>query len=199
MTRYIAWGIVAILLVLVWLTNPSPEPEPPEHIKAILKLAKEVETNPKPEIKKAIDTTWKYQTSEDEMTSKKIHLASVFSLNTVNFDFPYSGEQRAKLILRNHPRHGVDLILTIEKGQFNCGLSGCDVLIRFNDNQPITVKASESESNKSTMLFLDAYNLLVENLPTTKTVKISANFYHEGNNVFEFDVSNFKESEFIKK
>jgi hypothetical protein len=49
------------------------------------------------------------------------------------------------------------------------------------------------------MLFLDAYNLLVENLPTTKTVKISANFYHEGNNIFEFDASNFKESEFIKK
>ena len=194
------WIILALVvaLLLFSFTNKKHQPEPHDPIKAILKLAEEVEKNPAPEIKEVVDTTWKYRTNTDEMTSQNIYLASVVSFNTVNFDFPYNGDQRARLTLRDHPRHGTDAILKIEKGQFICSLSECDVLVRFDNDQPITVKASEPESNDSTMLFLDAYDLFIANLTKAKTVKISATFYHEGSHVFEFDVSNFKKSAFIK-
>ena len=49
---------------------------------------------------------WNYHQHNDEMGKGTIYQARVLSINTVNFDFPYSGAQHGALTLRTHPRHG---------------------------------------------------------------------------------------------
>ncbi|MEZ0246057.1 MAG: zinc-ribbon domain-containing protein, partial [Methylophilaceae bacterium] len=49
---------------------------------------------------KSLGSQWLYNLSDDAMGKGAIHQAEVSSSNTVNFDFPYSGAQRATLTLR---------------------------------------------------------------------------------------------------
>lgn len=89
------------------ITSDQPTPSDPAESHA-----------PDPEL------TWQYDESSDEMGRGKIRTAVVSSLNEVDFDFPYQGAQRAKLLLRRHPKYGRDVILQVEKGQFLTGIDG---------------------------------------------------------------------------
>ncbi|MFZ1989931.1 MAG: hypothetical protein WAW96_09185 [Alphaproteobacteria bacterium] len=69
------------------------------------------------------------------MTSAVTRFASNVSTNTVNFGFPYGGPQHATLTLRSHPRYGKSILLSVEKGQFICGIESCSVSVRFDDGK----------------------------------------------------------------
>jgi len=135
---------------------------------------------------------WHYLDSEDSMTGKPGRTAGVISTNTVAFNFPYAGEQHATLFLRAHPRHGKDVMLTIEKGQFLCSISGCSVFVRFDDKPPRRFSASEPADHKTTMLFIGNYNSFVAELKKAKTLRIEALFFSQGSRVFVFDVAGLK-------
>ncbi len=82
---------------------------------------------------------WNYVAREDKMTGGTTYTASVSSSNTVNFGFPYGGEQNAHLTLRSDPKYGEDIIFSIEKGQILCrSYEDCSVLIRFDNEKPRT-------------------------------------------------------------
>jgi hypothetical protein len=133
------------------------------------------------------------------MTSKKIYFATIISSNKAEFDFPYQGGQRAELKLRSHPRLGKEILFTIEKGQFSCGIENCSVLVRFDNDEPINISAGGASSGNPRVLFLDSYDLLVKKLSKSKALKISAEFYQEGNRIFEFNINGFSESRFLEK
>lgn len=118
--------------------------------------------------------------------------ASISSVNLVDFDFPYAGAQRARLLLRIHPKYGKDVILSIERGQFLCGIDGCNITVRFDDGKPANYSVTEPADHKTTMLFIDEYSRFVSRLKRAKKLQIEARFYQQGNHVFEFDVSGLK-------
>lgn len=138
---------------------------------------------------KPIGQTWQYNSFMDQMTSKLIHLASIESNNTVNFDFPYQGEQHATLRLRRHPRFGSDVMLVIERGQFNTRYDGTPVLVRFDDGTAVRFTAAEADDHDRKILFIQGFKRFVEKINKASVVRIEAPFYNEGNRVFEFDVS----------
>lgn len=161
----------------------------PEAAKKYEKLGSELEA--------IQNSKWNYSSGEDEMSSDKIYSAVVQSNNFANFDFPYEGNQYARLSLRIHPRYGKDVIFRIDEGQIQCNsYSGCSVLVRFDDKKAVRYSAAESSDNNPKIIFIRDYNKFVENMRNSKTVKISAEIYHEGNPVFEFDVSGFDTSEY---
>jgi hypothetical protein len=140
---------------------------------------------------------WTYNQSEDPMAKGTTYTAAVQSTNTVNFDFPYSGEQRATLTLRTHPRHGKDVILRLERGQFLCNsYDGCNVLVRFDDGQSKTFSAAGPSDNSTETLFIRNYSQFVAGMLKAERVRISAEVYHEGSPVFEFDVQDFDVSRY---
>src|SRR2546428_9086484 len=69
---------------------------------------------------------WAYATNTDQISGQVVLLAKVESTNAVQFGFPYQGEQRATLMLREHPRFGFDIMLYIQKGQFLCRREHCE-------------------------------------------------------------------------
>jgi len=139
---------------------------------------------------------WDYTHFADDMSSKLVYNASIKSINTVNFAFPYQGEQRAYLTLRTHPRYGKNVILNIEKGQFLCKFNGCKVLIRFDDGQAVSYSVSEPSDHNSTSIFINNYAGFVSKMLAAKKVRIQAEFYREGSPTFEFNVDGFNAKQY---
>lgn len=126
------------------------------------------------------------------MSEGKTYGASVRSTNTVNFDFPYSGPQRGTLTLRTHPRHGEDVIFSIERGQILCrSYEDCTILVRFDDGKAQSFSAVGAADNSTETIFIRNYSRFLAGMQKASTVRIAVEVYQEGAPVFEFDVSGF--------
>ena len=94
---------------------------------------------------------WGYSTSEDKMRGGSEKTASIESKNDLNFGFPYNGGSTGKIEIRQGPRFGFDVMLSVTKGQFMChSFTGGHISVKF-DNRPIEkfgcTNASDGTSN----------------------------------------------------
>ena len=135
---------------------------------------------------------WTYSRQIDEMSKGTIKSASVDSINTVDFAFPYNGVQRASLELRNHPRYGKDVILSLEHAQFLCRVDECTVSVRFDGGRPQSYNAAEPSDHSTNTLFIRNYDRFHAGAYKAKKVFIEAQFYQQGPHVFEFSVDGLK-------
>ena len=135
---------------------------------------------------------WNYNSYEDDMSGKQVATASVSSSNSFEFDFPYQGEQKARLTLRRHPRWGNDVIFAIEKGQLLCHTYNCAIRVPFDDAPAQTFTGTEPEDNSSEVVFIPAYGTFARKLPQARRVRIEAAVYQQGTLVADFDVDGFK-------
>jgi len=143
---------------------------------------------------------WNYDVSEDKMDGGTTYFANVYSTNAVNFDFPYSGLQNAKLTLRTGYRQGKDVIFSIRKGQILCpSYQDCTVLVRFDDEKPVNYSAAAPADNSSDTIFLRNYEKFLGKLQKAKRVRIAVDIFQEGAPVFEFDVSGFDRQQYQPK
>lgn len=141
---------------------------------------------------------WYYLPSIDDMTGKTTYTAAIKSVNEVSFSFPYNGAQRGTLTLREHPRHGKDVIFNIDKGQIICGrVSECTVEMKFDDGAIKQYSASFPTDNSSNILFIEGYQELLTKLKQSKTVRLNVTVYQEGQHTFTFDVSGFSDEKYI--
>ena len=136
--------------------------------------------------------SWQYEVADDKMGRGKVNKAWLNSNNFFEFDFPYRGKQRSTLFLRKHPEYGNDVILVIERGQFRCGVSGCEVLVRFGDKKPVKYEAAEPRDGSSETLFIRNYSAFLANLRKVDSIKIEAEFFQQGNRVMEFNTKNLQ-------
>lgn len=141
-------------------------------------------------------TPWKYMADQDSMGKGTIRFARNESSNTLDFKFPYAGEQHATLSLRKHPRQGNDVLLTIERGQFVCLIDRCNVLVRFDDGDSIRFNAVGPSDHSTTALFLTPFDKFYTRMLKAKRVRIEADFYQEGSNTMDFDVGGFDTASF---
>ena len=143
---------------------------------------------------------WDYDEREDRMTGGATRFAIVLSSNLVNFSFPYTGPQHGSLALRNHPRHGRDVIFRIERGQLLChSFEDCEVWVRFDDAKPERFAAVGGSDHSTEALAIRGYDRFVNKLRKSKMVRLSVKVYQEGTPVFEFDVSGFDIAKFTGK
>ena len=198
----IVLGILAVVLVAMF-SDPTPNHSERSPSRSTQSFTEPPTSKPTPAPKpvpKQPGDQWSYSSSVDAMSNKPVRYASVRSTNTVNFDFPYSGIQRATLTLRTHPRHGKDAILQIQKGQILCpSYDGCSVLVRFDDGKSRNYKAAGAADNSSETIFINDYHGFVGKMLKSKIARVSIEIYQEGNPVFEFDVSDFSVPKYLPK
>ena len=140
---------------------------------------------------------WSYAQEEDSMSAGKIYFARTSSINSVNFNFPYEGEQHALLTLRTDPKYGKDIIFEIEKGQILCSsYDGCKIPVRFDSKKTLYFQAVPSVDHNSTIIFIKNYSLFVQNLLHSKRLRITPTIFQEGIPVFEFKIDGFKQSKY---
>jgi hypothetical protein len=146
---------------------------------------------------KELGSQWEYYQKADPMGRGTLYTAWVESANTVEFKFPYSGEQHGTLMLRTHPRLGKDVIFYIKKGQILCdSYEGCTVLVRFDDESPSKYHADSSNDHSTTTIFIKNYEKFIKKLQNAKRIRIEAGIYQQGSPVFEFDVTGFDQSQY---
>ena len=138
-----------------------------------------------------VGAQWTYSTFEDSMSGKQGASAYVESSNAFELDFPYEGRQRATLAVRQHPRYGRDVIFSLREGQILCGISECEVRVRFDEGPARTLSANEPADHSNDTLFLPA-SVFSKELGKAKLVRIEVNLYRQGVLLTEFDVSGFK-------
>ena len=140
---------------------------------------------------------WSYSQDEDPMGKGTTQFALVTSSNVVTFDSPYGGPQHGTLTLRTHPRHGKDVFLRIERGQFLCrSYEDCNVLVRFDDQKAATYSGVGAADSSTETIFIHNYPRFVASMLRARRVRISAEIYQEGSPVFEFDVTDFDEAKY---
>jgi len=132
---------------------------------------------------------WEYQTSKDEMTGKEARYAIVESANQLSLKFPYAGQQHAQLSVRQHPKHGTDVILSIKKGQMLCSSYACDVAVKFDDKPPVNFGGTGPADHSSTMIFLRNASKFIAEARKAKKILVQANFFQNGAPVLEFDTA----------
>jgi hypothetical protein len=136
-----------------------------------------------------------YSQDEDPMAKGRVLQALVNSSNSVEFDFPYSGPQNGSLRLRKDPRHGLNVMFEIERGQILCpSYDECTVLVRFDDHQAKRFSGLGPSDNSSEVVFIQNERGFLKEMKNSKRVRISANIYKQGAPVFDFDVSGFDSS-----
>lgn len=137
----------------------------------------------------SLESFWKYSEKQDAMTSKTIKYAEVYSSNLVEFGFPYQGGTTGRILIRR--KDGIDEILfSIDKGQFNS--SPDKIRLRFDENPPIVNTISRTSDGSSNVLFIDNSSNFIQNMKNAQKLKIEAEFFREGNKVFEFNVKDLK-------
>lgn len=135
---------------------------------------------------------WSYRSTEDPMSGSTARFASIESENEVSFDFPYEGAQRGTLTIRDHPSHGRDVLLSIRTGQFLCpSYDDCQIRIRFDEAAARTWNAVGPSDNSTTVIFIRNADRFLAQLRSAQVLRIQAEFYQEGQPIFEFHVGGF--------
>ncbi len=127
---------------------------------------------------------WIYNKRDDAMGGS-VSTATVESTNSFKFDFPYRGTQHATLTIRKEK--GMDVLLSIEQGQFMCTL-GCSFMVRFDDEKSVRWRATGASDHSTTTVFLRRESKFVKALSKTNVLRIEAQFYQAGSRVLEFPV-----------
>jgi hypothetical protein len=191
-TSPVAIGCLAVIGIIVLIAVfSSGSGDKPTGSSSSSPSAASVPATPIPEMKPEPGSQWSYSSDEDKMGRKR-SFAHVTSTNTLSFDFPYNGSQHGTLTIRKSARYGTEAIVSIERGQFLCGLDECLVNVRFDDGPIHQYSASGPADHGTTTLFLSNGPGFVAQLRKAKTARVEATFYQEGTNTLEFNVEGFK-------
>lgn len=130
---------------------------------------------------------WEYDASIEKMTGKKNATATITSDNQLSFGFPYAGSNFGFLLVRQHPQYGLDVVVSIGKGQMLCSsYGGCPVKVKFDNAPPVTFSGNGPADHSSTSIFLDNPQRFIAAAKKAKKILVQFNAYQNGAPVLEF-------------
>lgn len=192
MVTLIYFGLIVVRFSFLPAPPKAASAAAPPVIAPVAKteVSKPAAVAPKPEAPKAKESQWVESDYSDGMGRKRF-IASLPSTNTMEFGFPYGGDQHARLTVRSSAAEIQDIIFGIERGQFSCSISDCYIQARFDEGAIRRYSVSDPDDHKTTVKFISDYRGFVSALRKAKKVRIEASFYHEGNRTFEFNTAGF--------
>lgn len=147
--------------------------------------------------KRELAAKWTYSLEHDPMTSRMAKYARIESENLVALEFPYQGPQRGRLVFRNHPTHGRDILFQIERGQLLCQpYSDCRIMVRFDEAPAQSWSVVAPSDHSSTTLFLQDESTFMRRMRGTNVLRLMVPVYQAGEQVFEFHVGGFDEARY---
>lgn len=179
----IGFAIIATILILVFADKDSSPP---------LESTQNTAVNTQTAKVLPIQTinSWKYQKSDSDISGKLLSGAILLSNNTIDLEFPYQGGTYARIIVRNHPRHGKDIVFAVNKGQLNCQYDNCYINLKFDNGKVIKNYVTKPDDGSSLAYFLSNYNKIIKQIKKSKTMFVEVTFFQQGTHTFEFNVEN---------
>ena len=134
------------------------------------------------------NAVWVYSEDSDKMTSKQTSTATIKSANSLQLDFPYKGANYGEITVRQHPSYGLDVIISIDKGQILCrSYDNCPIEIRFDEKPPIRFSGNGAADNSSNVVFVSNEQRFISAAKTAKRILVRMNIYQAGAPVLEFN------------
>lgn len=135
---------------------------------------------------------WKTESDTDKMSNKSYVTRSVTSINSFSLDFPYQGQQHARLIVRKHPRWGLDVLVEVERGQLICDFDNCTINVRFDDGPIKAFRVTKPSDHSSETFFIASEGAFVAQLSKSKRTFIELTFFQNSAHTIEFLTDGFK-------
>jgi TonB family protein len=132
---------------------------------------------------------WTYESFKMGIDEKIAKTASTRSLNSLSLDFPYQGKNFGRIVFRNHPESGFEMIVRIDKGQITCGVYSCGLKIKFDNEPSFETWFVPAESSDGTVVFAREVNQFEERILKAKRMKVEIRLFHSSPQVLEFDVT----------
>ena len=131
---------------------------------------------------------WTETSSKDEMTDETNVWMTLTRDNFCEFQFPYEGGSWLTINVRYRKQDGNQVILSVNKGQLlSSEYSGSNVVVRFDDDAPMTFTTKEPADYSNNMLFLNNPRKFINRAKTAKMIKIQVPVFEEGQPLFLFE------------
>jgi hypothetical protein len=130
---------------------------------------------------------WFYLDGVDPMSSKPDKTAILTSTNSLNLSWPYAGENRGYIIIRQHPQWGLDVFVKLDKGQIICHYDDCRARVRFDSKEPVTYNATGPADHSSNIIFFKNEKAFIENARRAKTILVELNIFQNGSQILRFE------------
>lgn len=176
--RGIIIGMTAVLAVGYCASRPEPTPQEPTQVAATAQVT--VPTY----------RTWIYNSGIDDVSGKTWREASLVSANANQFDFPYRGDTYLRIIVREHPRFGRDVIFAMDQGQILCrSWETCAGAIRIDGKaERLTMVGPDDSSSEITFAVYD--EAIRRKLTGAKKIVVELPVFQEGNRSWTFEPGN---------
>jgi|GEM_PF-5913597 len=130
---------------------------------------------------------WVYIEATDNQSGEPVQMGYVVSSNSVTL--AGAGAQKGKFVVRSHPKRGEELMLMVDKAQFECAGASCYAQVAFDAAAPETMPAAGGNSSPN-ILFIKAGDEFIERLKRTENLTIEAPFF-DGRKRLQFHVVGF--------
>lgn len=134
---------------------------------------------------------WEYINDVDKMTGLETKQAQIEANEQLQFEFPYDGGSTATLCIRKKGSQK-DVMLAISKGQFITNVTGGQVMVKFDNDKPISFSTSQPSDYSSDMIFIGSESKFIKRLKSADRVIIETEFFNEGTRQIEFDTKGLK-------
>ena len=89
--------------------------------------------------------------------------------------------------VRESPKYGTDVYFSISKGQFNGGIDGGKVLVKFDGGNIETYYYTTANDRSMDVIFLSGKkSQFIAKLKEAKSIKVQTGFFQEGDRTFTF-------------
>lgn len=130
---------------------------------------------------------WYHQTQDDPLSKRPTKAASLSSIDQLSLDFPYKGENRGHLWVRQSPRDGLTAYFSIDKGQLICHYGdNCQVSVSFDEAKPVTFRMIGAADSDSTVLFFSDAKRFIAGATRAKEIRVAAIIYQGGQPTLTF-------------
>jgi hypothetical protein len=184
------WQIaLAVFVGLIVIGKLAPAPRDSEKPKAQDEKAAAATTPASADEDGSSKSKWAYSDYKDEMRGTETRMARLTSENSIDLEFPY-GEQSGVLTVQRDPKAGLDVVLSVEKGQILCDSFTENYLSAKFDGGPIqNYKCSGASDGSSNYGFVKGPNSFLKKLKASKRVVIEAEFFQRGRQQFVFETA----------
>jgi len=135
---------------------------------------------------------WNHQSRTDPMSGKVVRLATIEAKTNLHLRGRDGIDNTPTITIRRNPDKSIDAMVQINRGQFVCRVSGCQLSVRFDEAPPVSFNAVEPADYSSKTLFLVPGDRFLKKLERAKVVRVEATLFQEGNHVMEFHVAGLK-------
>jgi len=126
------------------------------------------------------------------MDSKTSFYAQNISNNTIDLKSPYGGGSSLTLTLQ-YRKGDNDVLLSVSKGQILAGIEDeKKIRIKFDDEKAFFINCGGTSDYRSDVIFLYPSAKIISKLKIAKHVTIEPEFYQDGFQQVDFDVSGLK-------